>query len=125
MTNDELKAAIRAMIAAHPNLEPSADGHNKHMERYITANGTLLGLEPDLKSKVNLFVERRSVPLRDLSDIPHKEYFAANYATSKPNHDLFGPCSFKLDMDLISFFITDLWSAARVIRSVAGEGAGS
>lgn len=125
MSAEELKDAIRALIASHSNVEPTADGHNQHMERYITANGALLGLEPDLKSKVNVFVERRSVPLPDLSDIEHREYFATNFATSKPNHDLFGPSSFKLDMDLISFFITDLWSAARVIRSVAGEGAKS
>ena len=122
MTVDQLRDAIRSMILAHPSLSPSEDGHNKHMEKYRTLWGANLGLEPDLKSKVNLFVERMSVPLSDLQDIPHAEYFAPNYDTSKPNHNLFGHRSFSLTADLVSFGVTDLWQAARIIRAVAGEG---
>tara|TARA_R110000765_G_scaffold289021_1_gene385211 strand:- start:380 stop:757 length:378 start_codon:yes stop_codon:yes gene_type:complete len=123
MSIEDLKEAIRAMIAAHPELDASEDGHNVHMERYRTASGANLGLEPDLKSKVNLFVERKTVPIGQLADIPHTEYFATNYKTSKPNHDLFGHNSFSLESDLISYFVTDLWQAVRIIRALAGEGA--
>lgn len=122
MMVDQLRDAMRAMILAHPSLSPSEDGHNKHMERYRTPWGANLGLEPDLKSKVNLFVERMAVPLTDLRDIPHTEYFATNYSISKPNHDLFGHQSFSLTSDLLSFGVTDVWQAARIIRAVAGEG---
>tara|TARA_Y100001001_G_scaffold49205_1_gene45294 strand:+ start:1427 stop:1804 length:378 start_codon:yes stop_codon:yes gene_type:complete len=123
MTNDELKQAIRELISAHPDLSPTEDGHNVHMERYKTSRGLLLGLEPDLKTKVNLFVQANAITSPKLTDIEQREYFAKDYSTSKPNHNLFGTGSFKLTMDLVRFTPEDVWQAARIIFAIAGEGA--
>lgn len=125
MNIEELKIAIREMIATHPDMEPSKNGHNVHMERYQARTGANLGVELDLKSKVNVFVERSGVNLARLADMAPKEYFAKNYGASKPNHDLFGHKSFSPSSDLLSYAVTDLWQFARIIHEVAGEGAKS
>ena len=121
MTGEGLREAIRVLLLSHPHIRISDVGHAAHAERYIGRNGAPMGFEPERVRFQNLWVRADSVRLRRLDDIDNRYYEAANFHTSKPNHDLFGEEAFK-DCDLICFKVTSLWEAVRVILEVAGEG---
>ena len=119
MSGPDLIAAIQALIASHPLLGPSPQGHAKHAERYLAGNGAPIGFEPRGKLHHNIWVRADAVRLSRLSGIESKYYDRSTFHISKPNHDLFGEPAFK-DADLIQLKIKDLWQAARVILEVAG-----
>lgn len=119
MTNDELRIAIAALLAAHPLVEPSPAGHNQHARRFRAVNGAQIGWQDELKSKQNLYVERDCINLRRLSDIEHTIHQARDFATSMPNHNLFAVGAFARDRDVVAFSVTDIAQAARIVAEVA------
>lgn len=121
MTGEELREAIRALLADHPTISASSKGHATHAERYVASNGAPLGFEPARVRHQNLWVRADSVRINRLSDIDCERYDHLTFAVSKPNHNLFGEAAFK-DADLICFKVTDLWQAVRIITEVAGLG---
>lgn len=122
MTVEDLRAAIRALLDSHPEIEPSRAGHVAHAERYRVRNGANIGLETKGARHQNLFVEAGAVSLSRLKDIDHQAYAAADYAVSKPNHDLFHADAFGR-VDIIRFKVSNLWEAVRILTEVAGDGA--
>jgi hypothetical protein len=122
VSGEDLRAAIRVLLDSHANIEPSRAGHVAHAERYRALNGANIGLEPKGARHQNLFVEARAIRLSRLNDIDHKAYAAADYAVSKPNHDLFHADAFGR-VDIIRFKVSDLWQAVRILTEVAGDGA--
>ena len=119
MNAETLREAIRALLQSHPAINPSKAGHAAHAERYRTADGANIGFEPERVRHQNLYVEASAIRLVRLSDIPHQRYFAADFGTSKPNHNLFHPDAFG-PVDIVRFEIRSLWNAVRVIVEVAG-----
>ncbi|BCG95986.1 hypothetical protein [Mesorhizobium sp. 131-2-1] len=119
MTGEELREAIRALLADHPAISISSKGHATHAERYVATNGAPLGFEPARVRHQNLWVRADSVRVNRLSDIDSEPYDHSTFAESKPNHNLFGEAAFK-DADLICFKVTDLWQAVRIVAEVAG-----
>lgn len=123
MNAENLREAIRALLQSHPAISPSKAGHATHAERYRTLDGANIGFEPERVRHQNLFVEASAIRLARLSDIQHQQYFATEYGTSKPNHNLFHPDAFGT-VDIVRFEIRSLWNAVRVIAEVAGVEAG-
>lgn len=121
MTAEELRNAIRALLASHPAISVSPAGHTAHTERYLTAKGQPIGLEPDRVRHQNLWVRADSIRVHVLGDLESVAYEKSKFPESKPNHNLFREPAFT-DCDLIRFMVTDLWQAVRVIREVAGDG---
>lgn len=119
MTPDELRGAIRALLAGHPRVSPSPAGHATHAERYLTTLGSPIGFEPKRIQFQNLWVRADSLGLDLLSDIPHRLYRHSEFKKSKPNHNLFGEPAFK-DGDLVCFKVSTLGEAERVIAELAG-----
>ncbi|TIT66274.1 MAG: hypothetical protein E5W90_13015 [Mesorhizobium sp.] len=119
MTGEELREAIRALLASHPAISVSTKGHATHAERYVASNGAPLGFEPARVRHQNLWVRADSVRTNRLNDIESEPYDHSIFAASKPNHNLFGEPAFK-DADLICFKVTGLWQAVRIIAEVAG-----
>lgn len=124
MTGEDLRDAIRALLATHPDINVSPVGHAPHAERYLTSGGLPIGFEPERVRFQNLWVRADSVRLHILKDLDQVFYRHAEFVASKPNHNLFGEPAFK-DCDLVRFKVTDLWQAVRVVQEVAGSGAGS
>lgn len=120
MSGNELRDAIRALLNSHPGISPSPVGHAAHAERYLTRKGMPIGFEPDRIEHQNIWVRADAVRLHMISGIDHVTYQHTDFATSKPNHNLFGEPAFK-DNDLIRFKIVDIWQAVRVILEVAGD----
>jgi hypothetical protein len=106
-------------LGSHPLTRISSAGHVGYIERYRTSSGSNLGLETRGKHHQNLFVEASAVRLLRLNDIRHERYFAVDYATNRPNSNLFHSESFG-DVDIIRFMLSDLWQAVRVITEIAG-----
>lgn len=123
MTGEELGEAVKALIESHPRVSVSPKNHAKHADRYLTADGAPIGREPGRVRFQNLWVRADSVNRRRLRDLeePDSYFDHTTFATSKPNHDLFGEPAFK-DCDLIRYRVRDLWQAARIIAEVAGDG---
>jgi hypothetical protein len=119
MTAEDLRTAIKALIASHPAIRASAAGHAKHAERYLVANGAPLGFEPERVRFQNIWTRADSVDQDRLRDIPSSYYDHTKFHDSKPNHDLYGEAAFK-DADLICFHVANLWQAVRVVAEVAG-----
>lgn len=119
MTNDELKHAIAAMFAAHPEISISPAGHNKHAKRFVAKGSAQIGWQDELKSKQNIYVERDCVNLSRLSDIDHRIYEARDFSVSMPNHDLFHANAFLKDRDIIAFAVRDIWQVARILADLA------
>lgn len=124
MIGEDLRKAIRALLATHPSVAVSDHGHATHVERYITDDGVPIGLEPRTVRFQNIWVRADSVRRTALNDIESRAYECADFEISKPNHNLFGEPAFK-DADLICFKVTDLWQAVRVIIEVAGVRGGA
>lgn len=122
MSPSARRDAIRALIVSHPLVRISSAGHVGYIERYRTSMDANLGLETRGKLHQNLFVEASAIRLLRLKDIPHERYFAVEYATNKPNSNLFHRDAFG-DVDIVRFMLTDLWQAARIILEIAGTGA--
>jgi hypothetical protein len=118
VTNDELGKAIEALLGAHPKIDVSPAGHNKHAKRYLASNGSQIGWQDELKTRHNIYVERDRVNLARLADIEHRVYEARDFAVTKPNHDLFHADAFSSQSDIVGFTVTDLWQAARIIAEV-------
>lgn len=121
MTAEELRAAIRELLATHPAISVSAAGHVAHAERYVASNGSPIGFEPARVRFQNLWVRADSVRMRKLTDIPNKPFDHRTFSTSKPNHDLFAEAAFK-DADLVRFRVGKLWEAVRILAEVADLG---
>ena len=119
MSGEELCEALRALLESHPNLVRSKAGHVAHAERRRTLDEDNIGFEPERTRHQNLYVEARSVRLTQLSGIKHQRYFAKDYGTTRPNHNLFHKDAFG-DVDIIRFEINALWEAVRVVAEVAG-----
>jgi len=121
MSAEELRGAIRALFASHPTISVSASGHATHAERYVASNGAPLGFEPARVRFQNLWVRADTVRMTRLKDISNTFYDHSTFATSKPNHNLFGEPAFK-DADLICFHVFDVWQAVRIVAEVADLG---
>lgn len=121
MTANELREAIRSLLATHPDISISSFGHATHAERYVASNGAPLGFEPARVRFQNFWVRADGIGASALSDISSTYYDHSTFDVSKPNHNLFGEPAFK-DADLICFHVTDLWQAVRVVAEVAGLG---
>lgn len=121
MTADELREAIRSLLATHPQIAISSSGHATHAERYVASNGAPLGFEPARVKFQNIWVRADSVRAAMLKDLSSTDYDHLTFDASKPNHNLFGEGAFK-DADLVCFHVTDLWQAVRVVAEVAGLG---
>lgn len=119
MTNDELRTAIEAMLAAHPTIEASPAGHNTHAKRYRAGNGANIGWQDEQKTQQNIYVERDRVNLGRLSAIEHRIYEARDFGGSRPNHNLFHADAFSLDRDIVAFAVRDIWQAAQIIAEVS------
>jgi hypothetical protein len=120
MTPDELRSAIRAVLANHPRVSPSPAGHATHAERYLTNLGSPIGFEPKRVRFQNLWVRADSLRLDFLADIPLRVYRHSEFKKSKPNHNLFGEPAFK-DGDLVCFKVSTLGEAQRVIDELTGH----
>ena len=120
MKNQQLKEAVAAMLSTHPLVEPSIAGHNEHAKRFVTVAGAHIGWQDELKTQQNLYVQRDSINLARLVDIPHKIHLSHDFASSMPNHDLFHADSFTKDRDVVAFKVTEVWQAVRVVAEVAG-----
>lgn len=118
MTNDELRTAIEAMLAAHPSIDVSPAGHNRHAKRYRARNGANIGWQDEQKTQQNIYVERDRVNLGKLSAIDHRVYEARDYAASMPNHNLFHAEAFSQQRDIVAFAVQDIWQAAQIIAEV-------
>lgn len=119
MTNDELRSAIEAMLTAHPAIDVSPAGHNKHAKRYRVRNGANIGWQDEQKTQQNIYVERDRVNLSRLAAIEHRVYEARDFATSKPNHNLFHAEGFSPERDIVAFAVRDIWQAAQILAEVA------
>jgi hypothetical protein len=124
VSGEELRIAIRELLRTHPRVAVSPAGHAAHVERYVTSDGTPIGLEPRTVRFQNLWTRADAVRPRRMADIASRYYRRADFDISKPNHNLFGEPTFK-DADLICFKVTDLWQAVRVIGEVADWGGGA
>jgi hypothetical protein len=124
MSTPTLKDIVRRLIMSHPSISESTFGHAAHAERFITAKGAPLALEPKRTRFENLWVRADSVDTTRLSDIEQTYFDCAQFSESKPNHDLYGEHAFK-ETDLIRYRIHSPWQAVRVIAEVAGDGSKS
>jgi hypothetical protein len=125
MTGDDLRNAIRELIATHPDVGVLPIGHTKKTERYGCANGARFALDLEGRGHINLYVNRADVDLSRLSDIHTEAYMLADIVSGA--HGLHSNVLTKgcLDScDVVRVKLNALWQAARVLRMVAGEGAG-
>jgi hypothetical protein len=122
MTAEELREAIREILAHHPAVKPSPAGHKAYAELYRTDLGLPIGLEPRGKRHQNIWVRSDSVRPTSLKGIDRTDYDHSQFHVSKPNHDLFVEDGFK-DADLTCFKVTNLWDAVRVVAEVASRAA--
>lgn len=121
MSGLELRAAIRALLETHPDLAVSSVGHVAHVWRYMSSEGSPIGLEPERVRFQNIWVRADTVRLHKLGGIDKRLYPLADFHKSKPKHDLYGEARFQ-NADLICFKVTNLWQAVRVITEVVGTG---
>lgn len=117
MTQSTLRDAVRRLLQSHPDTRPSVAGHAGYIERYRTAKGSKIGLEARGERHQNLFVEADAVDLRQIGDMPHKVYLAADYDRAQPNSNLFYVDAFR-DVDIVSFKLSGLDQAKQVLAAV-------
>lgn len=117
MKGADLGDAIIALLMAHPRFIQK----NKvaYAAFFHTGSGKIIAVSPTKSSFTNLWVESSVVPPGAISGVADRAYFAKNYATSKPNHDLFGTDGFG-SVDLTNFKVEDIWQAVRVLVEVGG-----
>lgn len=118
----ELSESIQELLTGHPALAPSAAGHAKYADRYVSQGGIPIAHEKRNKSFQKLWVRADSVRTRQLRGLNWKLHRSAAFETGKPNHDLFAEAAFG-DADLIEVKVADVWSAVRVIVEAVGDGA--
>lgn len=119
MIGEDLRKAVFELLDTHPSVSKTASHEHAHM--YRTASGRIIGIEPERVRFQNLWVASADISSTGLDGIKTKEYYAADYGKSRPNHNLFGKGGFD-DVDLTCLQVTDVWQAVRVILKVAGDG---
>lgn len=119
MRGEDLRKAVFELLDKHPSISKVASREHAHI--YRTDSGKNIGIEPERVRFQNLWVSSADVSSAGLHGITAKEYHAADYGESRPNHNLFGKGGFD-DVDLTCFQVSDLWHAVRVILEVAGNG---
>lgn len=119
MNGKDLREAVFELLDTHPSVSKTAAHEHAHL--YRTTSGRVIGLEPNMVRFQNLWVASADISTAHLQGIDGKKYFAVDYGSSRPNHNLFGVGGFG-DIDLTCFKLTELWQAVRVILAVAGDG---
>lgn len=117
MKGQELGEGIIALLEAHPRFE--AKNKVAYAAFFHSTSGAIIAVSPTKTSFTNLWVESSVLAPGAIPGVNDKAYFASNYATSKPNHDLFGVDGFDA-VDLTNFKVEDVWQAVRVIASLGG-----
>lgn len=117
MKGQELGEAIIALLEAHPRFETK----NKvaYAAFFHSTSDAIIAVSPTKTSFTNLWVESSALSPGAVPGVIDKAYLASNYATSKPNHDLFGVDGFDA-VDLTNFKVEDVWQAVRVIGAIGG-----
>lgn len=117
MSKSALREAVRSLIVADPDIQPSAAGHTGYIERYRTHCGANIGLETNGKRHQNLYVEGARVDLTIVGDIPHQRYLATDFDRAKPNSNLFHAEAFG-QADVIRFKLSEPQQAQRVLAEL-------
>lgn len=117
MSKSALREAVRGLIVADPDIQPSAAGHTGYMERYRTLCAANIGLEASGKRHQNLYVEVARVDLTLVGDIPHQLYLATDFERAKPNSNLFHADAFG-EADVVRFKLSEPKQAERVLAEL-------
>lgn len=121
MTSEEIKAAVQQLLAHHPGLRRSDEGHTKKLVRYVAANDEPIAFDIQDGRGCNLWVRQDAVNLRQLQGITREPYDKSKTSKDGRHSNLDTEERFR-GHDVFAFTVRDPWEAVRVIIDVAGDG---